>query len=257
MREYTVPSPVAYLDGAAATSQGRDYKRRLLEALDPRPGLVVLDVGCGPATDLGALADAVGQQGRVIGIDNDPVMVDLATGRTRDRPTIEVRIGDAHALPLPDRSVDRARADRVLQHLEDPRRALAEFHRVLRAGGMVGLAEPDWDTLVIDDVEPDPAQALARFIGARVRNRAIGRQLARLCTGAGLELSTVEATAIVLREPGTAEQVLGLRRNAVRAVRSGVLTESAANGLVERLETGPVLASFVVWTVTATALSAR
>src|SRR5262252_1752981 len=101
MRDYTVPSAVTYLDEVAATSHGRDYKRRLLEALDPRPGQVALDVGCGPGTDLAALADAVGDGGHVIGVDNDPVMVERATERTRDRPTIEVRAGDAHALPVP------------------------------------------------------------------------------------------------------------------------------------------------------------
>jgi SAM-dependent methyltransferase len=252
MREYTVPSHVAYLDQVAAISHGRDYKRRLLEALDPRPGQVALDLGCGPGTDLAALADAVGDHGQVLGVDKDPVMVERATERTRNRPTIEVRAGDAHALPVPDGSVDRARADRVLQHVEDPRQALAELRRVLRAGGIVGLCDPDWDTLVIDDASPDLGQALAGFIGARVRNRSIGSQLPRLCTSAGLEVSTVDATALVLRDPATAELVLGLRRNVVRAVQAGALPDAAADGLMERLAAGPVLASFVVWTVTAT-----
>jgi len=252
MREYTVPSQVAYLDQVAAISHGRDYKRRLLEALDPRPGQVALDLGCGPGTDLAALADAVSDDGHVLGVDNDPVMVSLAAERTRDRPTIEVRAGDAHALPVNDGSVDRARADRVLQHLEDPCQALAELRRVLRAGGIVGLCEPDWDTLVIDDASPELGQALAGFIGTRVRNRAIGRQLPRLCTSVGLDLSTVDATAVVLRDPAMAELVLGLRRNVVRAVRAGALPDAGADGLLERLAAGPMLASFVVWTVTAT-----
>ena len=56
----------------------------------------------------------------------------------------------------------------------------------------------------------------------------------------------------VLRDPATAELVLGLRRNVVRAVQAGALPDAAADGLMERLAAGPVLASFVVWTVTAT-----
>ena len=243
------PDHVHYLDTVAATSQGRDYKRRLLDALDPRPGQVVLDVGCGPGTDLGALADAVGERGSVIGIDNDPVMVERSVERTRAYPSVEVRAGDAHRLPVPDGSLDRARADRVLQHLEDPRRALTELHRGLRAGGRLGLADPDWDSLVIDHEDVEAGRRLAAYIGTRVRNRSIGRQLPRLCTDAGLEVSTVDATAVVLRDPATAEQVLGLRRNVVRAVRAGALTPADATGLAE----GPALACFVVWTVTATA----
>jgi hypothetical protein len=49
-----------------------------------------------------------------------------------------------------------------------------------------------------------------------------------------------------------AELVLGLRRNVVRAVRAGALPDAGADGLLERLAAGPMLASFVVWTVTAT-----
>src|SRR5689334_221508 len=124
MREYTVPDHVHYLDAAAATDQGRDYKARLLEALDLRAGQTVVDVGCGPGTDLAAMADAVGERGSVIGVDNDPVMVQRALDRGCGHAAIEVRLGDAHLLPVRDRAADRARADRVLQHLEDPRRAL-------------------------------------------------------------------------------------------------------------------------------------
>jgi SAM-dependent methyltransferase len=160
-------------------------------------------------------------------------------------------LGDAHLLPVRDRSADRARADRVLQHLEDPRRALAELRRVLRTGGLLGLAEPDWDTLVIDSTVDDAARSLAAYIGSRVRNRSIGHQLVRLVTHEGFEVSTVDAIALVFRDPATADTVLGLKRNLVRAVEAGALSEADASGLMERLDAGPLLASFVVWTVTA------
>jgi ubiquinone/menaquinone biosynthesis C-methylase UbiE len=247
----TVPDHVQYLDAAAATDQGRDYKRRLLQALDLRPGHRVVDVGCGPGTDLAAMADAVGERGSIIGVDNDPEMVQRATQRCLAYPTIEVRPGDAHLLPVRDRAADRARADRVLQHLEHPPRALAELHRVLRTGGRLGLAEPDWDTLVIDSTMDQSARSLAAYIGSRVRNRSIGHQLVRLVTNERFEVSTVDATAVVFRDPAVAEQVLGFRRNAARAVGAGALAEADASDLLGELNAGPVLASFVVWTVTA------
>src|SRR5262245_49000563 len=73
----TAPDPIEYLDRAATSRPGRDYKGRLLTGLRLRPGQVVLDVGCGPGTDLAALAAAVGAvgaasgDGRVIGVDTD------------------------------------------------------------------------------------------------------------------------------------------------------------------------------------------
>jgi ubiquinone/menaquinone biosynthesis C-methylase UbiE len=250
----SAPDPVAYLDRAAASAPGQRYKRILLAALDLRAGHHVLDIGCGPGTDLATFAAAVGPAGRVVGVDRDPRMVTVAAGRLGDRANVEVRLGDAHALPVDDDSVDRAYLDRVVQHLENPRRAMAEVRRVLRPGGVVGLAEPDWDTLVIDDVDLATSRAFARFLAdVQVRNAAIGRALARLATDEGLVPRTVTGTPILFRDFPTAEAILGLRRNADRAVAAGFVTRDAAQAWLDRLGDGPFLAAFVLFAVTAEA----
>jgi SAM-dependent methyltransferase len=118
------PDHVEYLDAAAGTVVGRGYKQRLFGALDVRMGHVVLDVGCGPGTDLGRLAEAVGATGSVIGIDHDAVMVEKARERMVAHRNVEVRTGDVHAVAVDDAGVDRARADRVLQHVADPAQAV-------------------------------------------------------------------------------------------------------------------------------------
>jgi SAM-dependent methyltransferase len=245
------PDHVEYLDAAAATVAGRSYKQRVLDVLDVRPGQVVLDVGCGPGTDLVRLADAVGETGTVIGIDRDPVMVEHARRRTAGYGNIEVRCGDALVLPWDDACGDRARTDRVLQHVEDPAGVLAELRRVLRPGGLAGMAEPDWDTLAIDDADVETSRAFTRFMAGRVRNPVIGRQLPRLAADAGLTVVAVDATVMMFRDFETAEQVLGLRRNAVRAVQAGALAPAAAEDYVRRLTSGTLLATFTVFTVVA------
>src|SRR3954451_15910365 len=95
------PDEVRYLDAVARTDVGRDYKDRLADALDLAPGLDVLDIGCGPGTDLAGLADAGTAAGTVVGVDSCPAMVDLARARLAGRPNVAVRTADAHALPLP------------------------------------------------------------------------------------------------------------------------------------------------------------
>src|SRR4051812_3593387 len=93
--ETTAPDSVVYLDRLAATDLGRDYKGRMLALLDARPGQTVLDLGCGPGTDLSALAGTVGDDGRVIGVDRDPRMAVRARGRTASGARVRVVLGDA------------------------------------------------------------------------------------------------------------------------------------------------------------------
>ncbi|WP_433372196.1 methyltransferase domain-containing protein [Actinoplanes sp. CA-142083] len=238
---------ITYMDVAAATPAGLDYKRRSLAALDVRPGQTVVDIGCGPGTDLGRLAEAVGPDGLVIGIDRDPSML----AEARRRSDARVHEGDIHALPLADGSVDRARADRLLQHVSDPQAAIAEVRRVLRPGGLFGMAEPDWDTLAVADDDPGVSRAWSRFVAGRVRNPTIGRELPRLCARAGLEVRSVEPVAVVFHDFETADRILGLRRNTDRAVQAGALLAAVGDSWVRRQQSGPVLAGFTCYLVTA------
>ncbi|MBN6055406.1 methyltransferase domain-containing protein [Nonomuraea sp. RK-328] len=252
-QEPSPPDPIDYLDQVAASAPGRAYKRQVLGLLGLRPGQTVVDLGCGPGTDLGAMADAVAPGGRVIGVDRDPAMVAEARSRLAGRPGAEVRSGDVRALPLEDGSVDRARTDRVLQHVEEPSRVLAEFRRVARPGGRIVMAEPDWDGLLIDSRDVVMSRRLTRFVATEVvRNAAVGRGLARLCEEAGLTVRSVSAVAPVFRDFDTADRLLGLRRTVVRAMRAGVLGPGAEEW-IEELRSRPFLASFLLFLVTAEA----
>jgi SAM-dependent methyltransferase len=124
------PDHIGYLDGVAATMGARTYKDGLLAALRLEAGHAVVDVGCGPGTDLRRLADVVGPGGRVLGVDRDPRMTREARRRHADHGGVSVLGGDAHALPLANAGFDRARVDRVTQHLPDPSRAMTELRRV-------------------------------------------------------------------------------------------------------------------------------
>jgi ubiquinone/menaquinone biosynthesis C-methylase UbiE len=247
------PDQIGYMDTAAATPGGLDYKRRLLAALDVRTGHATADIGCGPGTDLNRLADAVGATGSVIGIDHDARMLDEARRRFGDRPTVQLRFGDVHELPLPDASLDRARADRVLQHVRDPAQAMAQVRRVLRPGGLFGMAEPDWDTLAVADEDVRTSRCFAGYVAGRVHNPTIGRELVRLSLEAGLTVRSVEPVAVLFRDFDTADAILGLRRNAGRAVQAGQLAEVDAEAWVRRLSIGPVVAGFTCYLVVAEA----
>ncbi|WP_431677018.1 methyltransferase domain-containing protein [Kitasatospora sp. KL5] len=250
--ETDTPDPIAYLDRVAATDLGRSYKQRMLEELDVRPGGTVLDLGCGPGTDLGALAGAVGPAGRVIGVDHDRAAVDTATARTAGQAAVEVRLGDLHDLPLPDGAADRARTDRVLQHVADPGRALAEIRRVLRPGGRLVTGEPDWGTLTVDHPDGDLSQAYTRYVTEQaVHNARIGSRLPRLASEAGFAVSAVLPITPVFRDVRTADLVLGLERCTRRAVAAGYFTEDGAARWLNHLESGPFFAAVTFYVVVA------
>ncbi len=101
----------------------------MLDLVRPRPGLRLLDLGCGTGCLAGA-ADALGSD--VIGVDFAGNMV--AQARTRF-PGIDFQEGDILSLPFDRESFNAVLANIVLFHVTDPDKAIAEAFRVLRPGG--------------------------------------------------------------------------------------------------------------------------
>lgn len=109
-----------------------------------RPGMSVLDVGCGPGTLTVDLARHVAP-GRVLGIDPVADVLDGARERAADAGVaVEFAVGDVYRLDLPDDSFDVVHAHQVLQHLTDPVAALREMRRVARPGGIVAARDGDY-----------------------------------------------------------------------------------------------------------------
>jgi ubiquinone/menaquinone biosynthesis C-methylase UbiE len=246
-------SSIADLDRIAAQDVSQRYKRQLLVDLDVQSGHTVVDVGCGPGTDLGALARAVGSAGRVIGVDHDPVMLAEAARRTSGYPRVALVLGNAHHLPLRDEYADRARTDRMLQHVADPARAVAELARIVRSGGKVALTEPDWDTLAIDDVDVETSRAYTRYVVTHVvRNATMGRQLVRLVLASGLRMEIHRADAVIFRDFAAGERILKIDDVAQRAMREDHLSADAIGPWLRRLRQGPYLSCVTLHSLVAT-----
>jgi len=243
-----------YLRRLADSDIGRHYKAIALQQLDIQPGHTVVDLGCGPGADLGGFAAATGRAGRVVGIDSDAAALAEARSDIRAGDPIGLVHGDIHSLGLPDAAVDRAHTDRVLQHVADPVTVLDEIRRILRPGGIVVFAEPDWDTLVIDHPDLDIACAYKRFVtDVVVRNSRIGRQLPRLAVGCGLHVADVLPITTVFRDVTTADRVLGFARVSNRAVAAGYLTRDAADRWLTHLANEPFFAAATLFVVVAVA----
>ncbi len=215
----------------------QEWKERTFAALEPRPGAVLLDVGCGTGEDVRALGRRVAPGGRAIGVDSSAAMVAEARSRSAGEApgTVEFLRSDAHELALPDGSVDGARVERVLQHLAEPGRALAEMARVVRQGGRVVAAEPDWGTFVIDSDDPWVAARVAAAAARRLRSPFVGRTLRRLFMEAGLEDVEVTTRSLVIADGSASATVFDVRGAARRAVDDGDLGADRAAAWLDRV----------------------
>ena len=113
-------------------------------AIAPLPaGATVVDIGCGAGTDLLLAAFHVGPRGRAIGVDMTEAMRDRARrgAAACGLAHVEVRDGEATALPIEAESVDVVMSNGVLNLVPEKRGAIAEIRRVLKPQGRVQIAD--------------------------------------------------------------------------------------------------------------------
>ena len=108
-----------------------------------RGAAVVADLGCGTGEMLALLnrSKAEGREGKLIGVDSSPEMLEQAKIRLPSARSIDLRLGELENLPMRDREVDGVILSMVLFHLFEPRKAIAEVFRVLKPGGLFLLAD--------------------------------------------------------------------------------------------------------------------
>ena len=144
-----------------------------------RPGMDLLDLGCGPGTITVGLAAAVAP-GTAVGIDREPRRPDEAPSG------LTLVTGDVCELPFPDAGFDAIYAGTLLQHLPDPLAALREARRVARPGAVIGVVDADWGGQLSYPV--DPLLERGNEIAVALREGSspyVGRMLRGLLAEAG------------------------------------------------------------------------
>ncbi len=217
---------VVLLLGDSYHPGGPPLTRRLATLLGLRPGQRVADIASGPgatarllATEYGVLVDGVDVAAPVVARARAAADTVGLTGRVR------FHLGDAEAVPLPDNSFDALISECAFCTFPDKGAAAAEFARILRPGGRVGLA----DVTITEAGLPDELTTLA----ARVACIADARSLTdytRILVDAGLRTVYTEThDTTLLRMLDQIEARLHLARMTGRTsfAAAGIDTDAA------------------------------
>ncbi|SOE00137.1 methyltransferase domain-containing protein [Blastococcus haudaquaticus] len=213
-----------------------------------RPGLDLLDVGCGPGTITVDLAGRVAP-GRVVGLDvsADP-LVEARAAAERAGVDVTFEVGSVYALAAADDSFDVVHAHQVLQHLTDPVAALREMARVCRPGGVIAVRDVDYAAFVTFPADPgldrwlDLYHRVARANGAEPD---AGRRLLSWAHAAGLR--DVTATASTYCYASAREREWWGRSWAGRATSSAFAEQALGYGLATADDLDEIAAAWLRW----------
>jgi SAM-dependent methyltransferase len=200
----------------------RKVATRLVELAAPRPGEACLDVGCGTGLVANAMAEPVGPEGQVVGVDVSEGMLSLARERSLPNTSFYQATVDPH-LPFRDDTFDLVAFCDSLAYLSNPAHSLEEARRVLRAGGRIVLALR-WRSL------------------DTVAQEVFFRMLERLSEDHPVVLGQERDSRGLLGEPAVIREVLcqaGFHRPWTTALVTGSRAPSAAGWLDFMSHTGP------------------
>lgn len=244
---------VSYLE--IASVHFHDVKARSYQALGLRRGAVVLDVGCGLGEDACELKRLVGTRGRVVVIDYSEEMIAEAQRRAKDVSSFpRFVVCEAHHIGFSSNTFDASRANRVLQHLEEPRAAFEEMVRVTKLGGTVQIIDRDWGMVAIDADDRAVTRKILDCISGKIRNGWIGRRVPVLFRDSGLQDVRLEALPITVQDFRVADRLLALTLTAGHAADEGIVSPDEERAwlleLQERSDAGRFFAAWVMFIVT-------
>lgn len=151
---------------------------------DLKAGETVLDLGSGGGIDCFLAARRVGPQGRVIGVDMTPGMIERARGlAAREGITnVQFRLGEIEHLPVAERSVDAIISNCVVNLSPDKPQVFREALRVLKPGGRLLVS----DLVLLRPLGPELQQNVELYVGC-VAGAALKDDYLRLIRQAGFE----------------------------------------------------------------------
>ena len=140
-----------------------------------KEGETVLDLGSGPGLDCFLAAEKVGINGKVIGVDMTPEMLERARANAEKSSwsNIEFRLGEIENLPVADNSVDVVISNCVINLSPDKQRVFSEAFRVLKPGGRMMVSDVVLSRRLPDFIKDSADAYIGCISGAITKNEYI------------------------------------------------------------------------------------
>jgi arsenite methyltransferase len=187
----------AQVDAIYSTPDVAATRIAVFRAASPKLGESVLDIGCGPGYLLRELAIAVGEEGRVLGIDISEPMLTMTQQRCAGLAHVTTRKADAGKLPGADGTFDLACALQIYAYVQKLDDALAELRRTLRRGGRVVILDTDFDGVVWQSTNRDRMQKILAAYKKHVAWPDLPRILPGRLGAAGFQLERCEVVPML------------------------------------------------------------
>jgi len=214
-----------------------------------KPGMRLLDVGCGPGTITAGLARRVAP-GETIGIDMSPGVIETAKALVKEAAShgLSFEVGNVYQPRFAADSFEAIFAHQVLQHLRRPSQALLSMRTLLVSGGVLGVREVDWGGTTFYPDNPEMRRFLELYYELARRNGGepdAGRRLRRWFREAGFAetristSTTCYADAVATREWG--------ETYAQRALHSNIADKALEYGLATPRDLASIAAGWRAW----------
>ena len=225
-----------YLHGVEVSEQERlEVQARLLGGADflpsLRPGMRILDVGCGTGAIAREVAGRIAH-GEAVGVDREEAQLEAARRLAAEEgvTNVQLRLGDAAKLDFPDGEFDAAYARFLLEHVASPLGTVREMARVVKPGGWVCVYE--WEN-GCDVCYPDSPAVVQVWHGIFQLQEILGsdawiaRKLYGIFLRAGLKNVETEGRAWTANaaERDKLEMLIDGAREIIRQCRAGLLAE--------------------------------
>ena len=125
----------------------REIQKKLLSSINPTKQTRLLDLGCGTGWLVRTASELCSGEGRFVGIDASPRMIERAKSNSTANNAVEFYLGSADTLPFEDNSFDVVTCTNSFHHYPKPIDALLEARRIMRQGGRIYILDVTRDNL--------------------------------------------------------------------------------------------------------------